>query len=278
LHSWFVPLFFFNLTFVIYFFFVLPCRWRKTLLHAGTVYVSNNYICGSYNFFALKSKTVIPFDTITALEVSEKDLEIRIESKKQKQSKNILQLQSKEDFKNTYELLESIWSTYAPKGSSTNLLASTAQMISVGQSIEVDQSLSDALTADDWKLILDKSKQYIYNKNDIVIKQGDQSPQNLYQLAHGRCRVEQIRPEDDSVQVVGVINAGETFGEISFLQNSQITASVVADDDRVEIYVIEGDHLNEIFNDFPAVPGRFYKYLATLISNRLHNREMEILS
>jgi CRP-like cAMP-binding protein len=255
----------------------LPCRWKRTLLHAGTVYVSTNYICGTYNFFALKSKTVIPFDTITSIDVSDKDLEIRIGCKKQKQAKNVFQMQTKEEFKSTFELLESLWSNSGQKGSSVNLLASSSQML-VGQSIEVDQSLSDALTADDWKLILDKSKQLIYNKNDVVIKQGDQSPQNLYQLAHGRCRVEQVRPEDDSVQVVGVINSGETFGEISFLQNSQITASVVADDDRVEIYVIEGDHLNEIFNEFPAVPGRFYKYLATLISNRLHNREIEILS
>jgi hypothetical protein len=229
-------------------------------------------------FFALKSKTVIPFDSVTSLDVSDKDLEIKIGCKKQKQAKHIFQLQSKDEFKTTFELLESLWANFGQKSSSANLMASSSQMLTVGQSIEVDQSLSDALTADDWKLILDKSKQFIYNKNDVVIKQGDQSPQNLYQLAHGRCRVEQVRPEDDSVHVVGVINSGETFGEISFLQNSQITASVVADDDRVEIYVIEGDHLNEIFNDYPAVPGRFYKYLATLISNRLHNREMEILN
>jgi len=191
-------------------------------------------------------------------------------------------MQTEDEFKQLIEMATTIWKEVNPKGafsSASNMLTSQLSMSPMNlQMTEVDQALSDALTADDWKLLLDKCKQIIYEKNAIVIRQGDQSSQNLYQLAYGRCRVEQQRPEDDSVQVLGLINAGETFGEISFLQNSQITASVVADADRVEIYVIEGDYLNEIFNEHPAVPGRFYKYLATLISNRLHHREIEILS
>jgi len=192
-------------------------------------------------------------------------------------------MQTEDEFNQLMEMATTVWKDANPKGvlsSSSNMLSSQSSMspMILPQMTEVDQALSDALTADDWKLILDKCQQIIYEKDKIVIRQGDQSSQNLYQLAYGRCRVEQQRPEDDSLQSLGVINAGETFGEISFLQNSQITASVVADSDRVEIYVIQGDYLNEIFNEHAGVPGRFYKYLATLISNRLHHREIEILS
>jgi len=190
-------------------------------------------------------------------------------------------MQSEDDFKKVMETTDKLWKEQRSRDSSTPgvlLHSSIAHPLSISQVTEVEQSLSDALTADDWKLILDKSKQYVFSKNQVVIREGDSSPQNLYQLSQGRCRVEQQRPEDDSVVTLGVLQPGETFGEISFLQDSQITASVVADEDGVEVYVIEGDYLNDIFNEHPGIPGRFYKYLATLISNRLHNREIEILS
>eukprot|EP01103_Thecamoeba_quadrilineata_P010528 TRINITY_DN229_c0_g3_i1.p1 TRINITY_DN229_c0_g3~~TRINITY_DN229_c0_g3_i1.p1 ORF type:complete len:784 (+),score=170.24 TRINITY_DN229_c0_g3_i1:73-2424(+) len=259
-------------------FVAVPCRWKRTLLHAGMLYISEKNICGTYSFFALKTKHVIPYSAITQVEGSNLELRFTWINNK-KPIKASVMLQTEEEFKLVMENVESLWKEMRPRENSEKvLLTSIANPLTNSQVTEVDQSLSDALTADDWKLILEKSKQYVFRKNQVVIREGDSSPQNLYQLAHGRCRVEQQRPEDDSVVTLGILQSGETFGEISFLQDSQITASVVADEDGVEIYVIEGDYLNDIFNEHPGIPGRFYKYLATLISNRLHHREIDILS
>jgi len=221
---------------------------------------------------------VIPYKEITNLQGDKATLEFRFTSRNKKLGNVVIQLQTEEDYKTVLDKATAFCKEATQRVSSNQLVHSGSMAAGIAQMTEIDQSLSETLTADDWKLILDKSKQRFFDKNQVVIRQGDKSDQNLYQLAQGRCRVEQQRPEDDTYQALGFMNAGETFGEISFLQNSQITASVVADEDKVEIYVIEGDYLNEIFNDHPAIPGRFYKYLATLISNRLHHREMEILS
>eukprot|EP01103_Thecamoeba_quadrilineata_P010526 TRINITY_DN229_c0_g1_i1.p1 TRINITY_DN229_c0_g1~~TRINITY_DN229_c0_g1_i1.p1 ORF type:complete len:795 (+),score=201.82 TRINITY_DN229_c0_g1_i1:271-2385(+) len=261
-------------------FAAVPCRWKRTLLHAGMLYISEKNICATYSFFALKTKHVIPYTAITQLEGSNLELRFTWISNK-KPLKASVMMQTEEDYKLVMDNVEHLWKEMRPRENSTTVLltSSIQNPLVMSQNVtEVDQSLSDALTADDWKLILDKSKQYVFKKNQIVIREGDSSPQNLYQLAHGRCRVEQQRPEDDSVAILGVLQSGETFGEISFLQDSQITASVVADEDGVEVYVIEGDYLNDIFNEHPGIPGRFYKYLATLIANRLHHREIDILS
>lgn len=74
-------------------------------------------------------------------------------------------------------------------------------------------------------------------------------------------------------QVLGVMETGEIFGEIGLLQGLKTTASVIADDDEVEIYVVEGSILRILFFRIPALTGRWFKYLTFVLSRRLKDRE-----
>ena len=69
------------------------------------------------------------------------------------------------------------------------------------------------------------------------------------------------------------MQSNEPFGEISFLQGGAATASVVADDEKVEVYVFEGYYLNTLYASDAALAGRFFHYLSTLLSSRFEERE-----
>jgi len=145
----------------------LPCRWKRALFHSGTLYISQNYICAAYSFFALKIKHIIPFKEISNMEGEKSKLEFRLNSLKEK--KVVIQMQTEDEFKQMFELVNLCWKEVNPRGtiaSSANMLLTQSSLnpINLPQMTEVDQALSDALTADDWKLLLDKCKQIIYEK------------------------------------------------------------------------------------------------------------------
>jgi len=77
--------------------------------------------------------------------------------------------------------------------------------------------------------------------------------------------------------VLGKMVESEMFGEISFLEGGAATASVVADSDKVEIYVIEGYFINVLFVRQPGLAGRFYHHLSSLLALRLAIREQLLL-
>jgi len=72
------------------------------------------------------------------------------------------------------------------------------------------------------------------------------------------------------------METGELFGEISFLQNIKTTASIVADQDDVEVYYLDENSLNVLFTRYPALAGRFYKYMVSVLSTRLKQRESSV--
>ena len=133
------------------------------------------------------------------------------------------------------------------------------------------------LTEEDRALILKGAKCVTYQKDDAVINQGDQF-QRIFQLSRGGCRIEKM---DDTGQraVLGrmVPDDGAVFGEISFLEGGAASASVIADENDTQVFVIEGYFLNVLFEKYPSMGGRFYHFLAQMLSKRLKQRESEQL-
>lgn len=70
------------------------------------------------------------------------------------------------------------------------------------------------------------------------------------------------------------MSSGEVFGEISFLEGARTTASVIAETDDTEVLIIEGGVLKVLFVRQPALAGRFFCYLAGMLSARLKAREV----
>eukprot|EP01125_Pyxidicula_operculata_P010372 TRINITY_DN3419_c1_g2_i3.p1 TRINITY_DN3419_c1_g2~~TRINITY_DN3419_c1_g2_i3.p1 ORF type:complete len:825 (+),score=329.87 TRINITY_DN3419_c1_g2_i3:3779-6253(+) len=123
-------------------------------------------------------------------------------------------------------------------------------------------------TNEEWELIIKGAKLQKFKKGDYVIKEGEKSRQ-MYEIASGLCRIEKKGMD----HILGYIGPEDrTFGEISFLEMGNATASVIADVDT-SIYIIEAYFLNILFQHQPELPGRFFNYLASVLAKRVTARE-----
>ena len=154
---------------------------------------------------------------------------------------------------------------------------------------------------EDWDLILKGARTVTYKKDDVVIREGEQF-RRIFQLARGECRFEKVidgkvkvlgkmgKDSKDDKYVFGKVffiiksygqllaqkkfsSKNSLFGEISFLEGGRASASVVCDKDDTQIAIIEGYFLEILFEYYPDLPGRFYHYLAAVLSKRLKQRE-----
>ena len=52
------------------------------------------------------------------------------------------------------------------------------------------------------------------------------------------------------------------FGETSLLKAGLATASIVTDSDFAVVMILEAAYLDQLFQQHPALPGRFFAFLA----------------
>lgn len=151
---------------------------------------------------------------------------------------------------------------------------STTMNLALDDSVDA----SGGLTAADWSVLQQGFQCISYTKGMAIIQQG-QSQTRLFQIARGSCRIEIKNEKEAQPKVVGNLTTRDMFGEISFLyQGSAATASVVADDETVEVYVLDGYFINILFVKYPDLAGRFFAYIAGVIAGRLNEREASKVS
>jgi len=121
------------------------------------------------------------------------------------------------------------------------------------------------LTANDWALIADKSQHLTFEKTQVVIQSGRQ-PRRIFVILSGRARVESV----PGVKLAQIME-GEICGEMSFLEGSIASASVVADT-ALETLAIEWNALLQLFELYPHLGSRFYRSLALNLSRRLRKQ------
>jgi CRP-like cAMP-binding protein len=87
---------------------------------------------------------------------------------------------------------------------------------------------------------------------------------------HGPAAIDQARPAERPGVAVARLGPDEVFGEMSYLEDSGATASVIAEED-VEVDVVEGPAITSLLGSDPVLAGRFYRSLAILMAHRLRN-------
>eukprot|EP01120_Amphizonella_sp_Union-15-10_P006661 TRINITY_DN2179_c0_g1_i1.p1 TRINITY_DN2179_c0_g1~~TRINITY_DN2179_c0_g1_i1.p1 ORF type:complete len:189 (-),score=35.46 TRINITY_DN2179_c0_g1_i1:51-566(-) len=131
------------------------------------------------------------------------------------------------------------------------------------------------MTQQDWDLILSNAKYETFPKDVPIISEGD-TFQRIFQLSKGACRVETTDASKNK-RVLAKIRHGEDsqpiFGEISFLENKPASASVISDMEDTGVYILEGYLFDVLAEHYPGLSGRFYHYLAQMLSKRLKQRE-----
>jgi CRP-like cAMP-binding protein len=126
------------------------------------------------------------------------------------------------------------------------------------------------LSNQDWELLLEKAETRLYQPDDVILQMGEQ-PQAMYLISKGQVRIEQ-RPG----RVLAYHGPGAVFGEMSFLQGKEASASVIAVD-KVEIRIMHLIHVNSLLNSVPGLATRFYQTLAVTLAQRLQ-KASELLS
>ena len=105
-----------------------------------------------------------------------------------------------------------------------------------------------------------------FRRNEVIIEEGG-FPSSIFVIKSGSVLVRQKNL--DSYLPIRKLIAGGVFGEMSFLEDIAATATVVADSELVEIFVIERVFLERLLENNMEFFGRFYKSLAWILSQRL---------
>ncbi|MCU1304766.1 MAG: putative transcriptional regulator, Crp/Fnr family [Candidatus Sulfotelmatobacter sp.] len=117
------------------------------------------------------------------------------------------------------------------------------------------------LTSNDWALVADKASRLQFKEGTVLIQKGKRA-NGVYLLLKGSARV--VIPS----QASRILGPGEICGEMSFLEDSPASASVIAEGD-VEAYHLDRSALQSLFELYPHLGSRFYRSLATSLSHRL---------
>eukprot|EP01114_Cavostelium_apophysatum_P022767 TRINITY_DN8350_c0_g1_i1.p1 TRINITY_DN8350_c0_g1~~TRINITY_DN8350_c0_g1_i1.p1 ORF type:complete len:952 (-),score=273.46 TRINITY_DN8350_c0_g1_i1:46-2901(-) len=121
----------------------------------------------------------------------------------------------------------------------------------------------ELLTERDWMLILTGAELITFNKDEAIIKRGDNF-KYFYRIKSGRVRI-----EDEDRNVFGTLAEGDIFGEMSFF-DQKTNANVFAEEKGVVVYRIEDTVLCSLLQVDPFFSERFFQMLCTKLSFRLY--------
>eukprot|EP01130_Rhizamoeba_saxonica_P006063 TRINITY_DN2402_c0_g2_i1.p1 TRINITY_DN2402_c0_g2~~TRINITY_DN2402_c0_g2_i1.p1 ORF type:complete len:1540 (-),score=356.43 TRINITY_DN2402_c0_g2_i1:72-4364(-) len=240
---------------------------RKRKGYQGTLYISQEYLCFSSTTFGFKIREVIQYSEILTM-FSKRDT-IRIDSTT---SKRPYILSSFDNFQETYRVIKDIWSNKCANRKFDILPSKNNKRIPRPLNREYSEKRIETIdlnpTKEDWALILKGSHQINLKAGDSIVEEGNNSRQ-IYQVVRGSC----IIFKKGINQPLGEIDAEDgIFGEIAFLEGGTSTASVIAKKDTC-VNVIEAYFLKILFQHHPHLAGRFYHYLAVVLSQRVTARE-----
>ena len=129
------------------------------------------------------------------------------------------------------------------------------------------------LTDDERQRLLGRGEQRSFAAGEVVLDAG--SPQDaIYLLTTGTARVER-RDADGATVVIDELAAGEAFGEMSLLDGSVTSASVVAVD-AVTVVILDLAAIADLLEDDPRLASHLYQSVAVMIARRLRDRTEEL--
>lgn len=120
---------------------------------------------------------------------------------------------------------------------------------------------------EDWETIFQFAKIQKFSSGEVILKYG-QETSAIYQVVEGTCYVEKRNME--SRTLLGIMQEGELFGEITHLFGGAVLHYVVAASEVI-LRSIEKNSLQELFRVKPQLAVKFYKFLSLQISHNLLN-------
>jgi CRP/FNR family cyclic AMP-dependent transcriptional regulator len=136
-----------------------------------------------------------------------------------------------------------------------------------------DNGLFHGLREDDRDLLATYGQFMGIQPDHDMIRQGD-SQTHLYYVINGKLEVRRQGFDDDIV--VGLIQTGESFGEMSVFDEGPASASIRALEFS-QIWKIDGDSLKAFLNDNPVAGNSIMICIATLLSQRVRKLSQQLV-
>ena len=127
------------------------------------------------------------------------------------------------------------------------------------------------LTDDERVRFLARAESRGYEPGETILGENEYN-EDIFILIGGTARVDKHLPE--GTKTVGQIKAGEAFGEMSLLDGSPTTSSVVADT-PVEAFVLPLVAVADLLEEDPMLASHLYHSLAVMLARRLRERNAE---
>lgn len=124
------------------------------------------------------------------------------------------------------------------------------------------------LNANDVALLTSKAKPVFFGPGESLIKEGVRSP-GFFMLRSGEAEVRRAG------LTLAKLFAGDVCGEMSFLEDSVASASVVAGT-TATVEFLSATELHGIFAAFPHLASRFYRSMAITLSRRLRATSQQL--
>jgi CRP/FNR family cyclic AMP-dependent transcriptional regulator len=121
------------------------------------------------------------------------------------------------------------------------------------------------LTGADWHNLFNLGQRLEFMQDDVILEQ-NQVNDSLYFITDGRVRIE--RADNGEISALAEIGVANIFGEMSFLEKSKISASVIAES-HVVVLKIPGVGLQALIAEDVEFGQRFYRSVAVTLSRRL---------
>ncbi|EFA77570.1 RasGEF domain-containing protein [Heterostelium album PN500] len=254
-----------------------------SLTRSGRCYISQGHVCFYSKFFGYKTKKVIPFKQITGV-LCANNTQIELSRLKNMTTPTNYRFtfQNNKDRQDAYGIINSLHESSKQSNTSDDLKQKMQQeRKKQNMTLKTKHHSKDQLTKEDWELIgREGSRCHTFKKDEPIVKQGERI-QKIFQIGKGVCRIEKLVPSTNDPNrfhsvVLGTMKQDETFGEITYLLSGEVTANVIADSQEVEVYAIEGQFVNILFDLNPSLATKWFKYLATALNKTLIEREAQL--
>jgi CRP-like cAMP-binding protein len=127
--------------------------------------------------------------------------------------------------------------------------------------------LKDGLRDEDLLWLFKTGVKRDVNPGSAIVQQGAR-PNAIFLVIRGQFSV---RVESVTDEPLASLGAGELIGEISFLEGSPASATIVSEEESA-VLVIDNDLLNERILEDTAFAARLYRSFALTAERRLRNR------
>ena len=124
------------------------------------------------------------------------------------------------------------------------------------------------LTDADLDALMSLSQTLDLERGDVVVHEGQQ-PNAIFLIREGA-----ISARSDEV-TVAYLGPGEVFGEMSFIEESNASASVIAEQSTV-LEKIPSAALRDFLMELPQIASRFYQSLSMSLTERLRETSHQL--